>query len=296
MKSISVVVGLLVGIGGSLAVREAAASWSLQDNTVNPCHLWLAWPYTSNCSDHVGGQGYRVQQAKPSSLGWTNDSLAAGRGMAMAMGNAAVVSTPYLFLITEDGKVRYRTGSFPGGAWTDMPLNICGTGSTIQFDHTGARPIIAVKWDKGSQVQVPWVIDAAGHARFWRTSSNPKCWALVDTIPGSGTVNGIGTFLDYDGASNGQTRIWATRGTSVYMFDGAHWGLIDTDTGSIGSGSPFATTPDGVHLWRYDLDDGWSFDQDLPIAARALQSSPEDLTSDRPAFLDGLNRVWRWDR
>jgi hypothetical protein len=269
----------------------------LQDSQASACHNYLAWPFSSNCNDFVVGQGYRIQRANFFGTGWESDP-SGGRGMALASGNSSDESNPYLFTITHGGAVKYRTGSWESGQWTSMPLNRCGSGVNITFNHAGARPLLAVKWERGLSVQVPWVVDADGTVRFWRTRFNPDCWAAVAPVPGTGTINGLGVYLAVGGAFNGETRIWATRGTDLYLFDGSQWQHIDAITGSIQSGGPFVTGTDGLSLWSYSMETQWSLDPawtpSISPALWRLTSSPIPDATARPAYIDVQRRVWRW--
>ncbi len=270
-------VGLVMAIAVSLMAQEAAAEWV----TLGPataCHTYLAYPWAANCDDFDWVSGYRIQEWVAGPDVWRNDSAAGARAMAIAFGGTWVTA----HAITLDGRVLRRTGG-ASPVWQPMPLNKCGTNlPPIQFNHGGERPILAVMDD------VPWVIDASGRVRFWRTAGSPDCWAAVATVPGSEAMRGIGA---YRSSPAGIDRIWALRGINLYLFDGAQWQLIDTETAEIGNGHPFVLGKNRQDLWQYHIETGeWSLEAVLPVKAKRLDMG--GIYAFFPQFIDDQGRVW----
>jgi hypothetical protein len=139
---------------------------------------------------------------------------------------------------------------------------------------------------------VPWVIDANGVVRFWRTRFTPACWAATPIVPGQGTLTNIGIYEDLNNPSEAQP--WVVRGNELYMYDGFNWTLIDTDTGLVQSVGAYVTGYDGLSLWTYDKHNGtWWYDPEWNAAAAGKIiriTSGSQLW--RTAVVTEYNRIW----
>ena len=268
------------GLVGLCAARSAGAAWFSQDADPNACHQSLAFPFATDCNDHTSN-GYRIQRSNLRG-GWDPDP--GGRGVVLALGPGGEPWT-----ISGNGRLYHRTGTWEKGTWVSQPQNACGTGATIGFDTTGTLQNLAIHAPGPTFEDVPWVIDSSSKVRFWRTSSNPQCWAVVETVPGTGTLKSIASYV-----AVGQTGIWAVRGDSSYFFDGQHWRLIDNNTETIMSRGNYGTDATGTWLGTYDRSaNEWTADPDwnTSFGDAVLQLSSGSAFSG--AYIDVHGKVWR---
>ena len=151
--------------------------------------------------------------------------------------------------------------------------------------------MLAVGTDASNR-DVPWVVDATGTVRYWRTKYKPACWAALPAVPGAGTITSIGVY-DHPNVQNDNLP-WVTRGYNLYMFDGIQWILIDGATGTVASNSNYVTGSDGLSLWKYDFAGNWTvetgFDPSTsgPIARLGAGMS----VGGPPAFVSWSNKVY----
>ncbi len=272
----------LLGICVAGSVGADHLTWVIQDREhPNFCHKHLAFPFATDCQN-INGYGIWHSTFIGS---WERDPAGA-RAVALAYrsGDCEGIScTPgALWMIAADGRIMKRTGDWSNGSWVPQPRNACGTGTTINFDATGKLQNLAI--DSFHDV---WVIDSSNKVRFWRTSGNPDCWAVVKTVPGTGTLKSIAAFESEEGGW-----IWAVRNRSSYFFDGEDWHLIDNDTGSISSVRNYATNASGTWLGWYDHDTGlWNPDPTWNTSFGGsivrLTTSHEDLS-----YIDWNGNVW----
>jgi len=272
-----VVTGSLVG----LCAARSAGAWYRVDADANACHQALAYPFATDCNDHTAN-GYRIQRTGLRG-GWDPDP-AGGRGVVLSYGRSG---NPWT--ISGNGRLYQRTGTWENGSWSAVPLNACGTGATIGFDTTGTLQNLAIH--APTLEDVPWVIDSSSKVRFWRTSSTPQCWALVETVPGTGTLKSIASYV-----APGQTGIWAVRGQSSYFFDGQHWQLIDNNTRTIMSRGYYGTDATGTWLGTYDRSANyWTATPDWNTSfgdAILKLSSGTNTSADGGSYIDVHGHVW----
>ena len=265
----------LVGI---CAARSAGA-WFSEDAASNACHKNLAFPFATDCTR--SGGGYAIQRSNLQG-GWDVDPTG-GRGIALSFGRSE------LWTISAGGQIYKRTGTWENGAWVSQPRNACGTGVNIGFDTTGTLQNLAVHAPGPSFVDVPWVIDSSNKVRFWRTSSSPNCWAVVEPVPGDGTLKSIASYV-----VAGQTGIWAVRDQSSYFFDGQHWQLIDNNTGVLMSRGSYGTDATGTWLGTYDRSaDLWTADPTWNTSFGGGILKFISGSSFGPAYIDVHGKVWR---
>jgi hypothetical protein len=243
----------------------------------------VAFPFAANCTWHAG-QGYDIEVA--SQDGWgTAWSAVGGRGVGLAMSK----NRNTLWTAAADGTI-WSTPVNSAISWSSKPLNACGTGATIPINQDNGIQVLAVGTD-GSNRDVPWVVDATGTVRYWRTKYNPACWAAVAAVPGQGTITSIGI---YDHPSVEKDNLpWVTRGYNLYMFDGAQWSLIDGATGTVSNNSNYVTGSDGRSLWTYDFAGNWTVDTGFdPSESGPIVRLGAGISLVRPAFVSWNNKVW----
>jgi hypothetical protein len=287
MKSRPLVAGVLVGLLGLPLAAYAASAWRPLD-TANGCHTYLAFPFATNCTWHPG-QGYEIEVAFAAGAGATWH-VVGGRGQSLALSKMRE-TLGNLWTVAADGTIWSAPTFRLPLEWTSKPLNACGTGATIPINQDNGVQVLAMGID-GSDRDVPWVVDATGTVRFWRTKFNPACWAAVPAVPGGGTITSIGVYDHPDVQRDNLP--WVTRGNNVYLFDGNEWNAIDSGSGAVANNLPYVTGSDGMSLWTYDFAGTWTVDTgfDPSESGPISRLGGTALDHRRPAFLSTSNKVW----
>jgi len=241
-RSILRVGAALGAMSTALIAVPARAEWH-QITPPGGCHQYLAFPYATGCTWAPGGGGYLIQ--KHVGIGgsdWVTDpngQRAASIAVSETTGN--------LWAVRDDGTVLRKVGD----VWSAWPLNNCGGTSTLTFDQANGVSVIAVGTNPSNNADVPWVRDAFGTVRFWRTSSSPACWAALPALPTGNVGGSIGIYKDPDVSPSNLP--WVTNGGNLYQRVNNQWKLIDTATASVGGGSNLVTSVMDGSLWAYDF-------------------------------------------
>ncbi|MGC4089645.1 MAG: hypothetical protein QM756_17505 [Polyangiaceae bacterium] len=137
-----------------------------------------------------------------------------------------------------------------GSSWSSWPLNNCGGTSTLTFDQSNGISVIAIGTNPSNNADVPWVRDAFGTVRFWRTTTSPNCWAALPPLP---FINGGSIGIYNDPSVTPSNLPWVSSGGFLFQRVNNQWVQIDTQTASVGSGTNMVTGTLGSALWIRDF-------------------------------------------
>jgi hypothetical protein len=255
-------------------VAEAADSWHQMDTSSNSCHMYVAWPYATSCTSV--GDGYRIEL----NCGLNCWSDTGGVGVAISVG------LNYLWTVTTSGQVRYMDVNTR--QWADLPMNACGTGATVvPFSQVNGVQILAVGQDASAR-DVPWIVDAYGTLRYWRTKYNPNCWANNGQVPYD-QVGSLGIYDDPNVAFDNTP--WIAYGGVLSLKNGSGWDQLSTFTASVASGYNQIIDGAGV-LWNYSSTAGFSVDTSFSGSSPVRLSSGIRSQWVKKALVTWNNKVW----